>query len=57
MKIMKVSTNWAALGAAATVALTLAMTAPVGADAQYKPGPPPVWCGVVRFCPYDIGSA
>lgn len=23
--------------------------------AAYKPGPPPVWCGIVRFCPYTVG--
>ena len=24
--------------------------------AMYKPGPPPVWCGIVRFCPYETGA-
>lgn len=50
-------------------ALTLTISGPASIDAKikgvdgdgivtamYKPGPPPVWCGTVRFCPYTAGA-
>lgn len=63
---MNTRTRVAATTLAVLAALTLTIPGPAaltanstygGTDtAMYKPGPPPVWCGIVRFCPYDVGA-
>ena len=63
---MNTRTSIAATTLAVLAALTLTVSGPAGIDAKvhgggvvtatYKPGPPPVWCGIVRFCPYETGA-
>ena len=61
-------TRVTATALAVLAALTLTISGPAAIDAKikgvdgagsvtamYKPGPPPVWCGIVRFCPYESG--